>query len=109
MNTGTEKKAKRTRRQHSAREKGTALLSVWSGRRRMARVCKELGMSGSLFNSWEKRAVRGIREALEEVPGQVKAEPPGQIRLGARLESLLGEVVKTAPVMEKLAETEVKN
>lgn len=109
MNTGTEKKAKRARRQHSAKEKGTALLAVWSGRRRMARVCKELGISWALFNSWEKRAVCGIRESLEEAPGQVKAEPPGQVRLGARLESLLGGSMKTAPAMEKLAETELEN
>ena len=107
----TETKSRRIRRSYSAKEKGMALLGVWAGRRRRARVCKEMGINWGLFNSWEKRAIRGIKEALEEVPGKPSAELPGQVRLGSRLETLLGkmEPVKVPVVLEKVAEPETKN
>ncbi|MEI7881595.1 MAG: hypothetical protein WCI95_12040 [bacterium] len=109
--TTTEKKVRRVRSHHSAKEKGTAILAVWSGRRRAARVCKELGINWGQFNSWEKQAIRGIRQALEEVPGKPQTELPGQVRLGSRLESLLGkaEAVKVPVILEKVEETEEKN
>lgn len=111
MNATTEKKVRRARSQHSAKEKGMALLAVWSGRRRTARVCKELGINWGHFNSWEKKAIRGIREALEEVPGKPQAEVPGLVRLGPRLESLLEktEVVKVQAVPEKVEPAVEKN
>ncbi|MEI6516456.1 MAG: hypothetical protein WCO77_10785 [bacterium] len=109
--TTTEKKSRRVRRSYSAKEKGTALLGVWSGRRRRARVCKELGINWGLFNSWEKRAIRGIKEALEEAPGKPQTELSGLVRLGPRLESLLEklEPVKPVAMPEKMAEAEEKN
>jgi transposase-like protein len=111
MNITTEKKSRRVVRSYSAKEKGTALLGVWSGRRRRARVCKELGINWGLFNSWEKRAIRGIKEALEVVPGKPQTEMPGLVRLGPRLESLLEkmEPVKVPAMAEKVEETAEKN
>lgn len=111
MNATTEKKVRRARSQHSAKEKGMALLAVWSGRRRTARVCKELGINWGYFNSWEKKAIRGIREALEEVPGKPQTELPGLVRLGPRLESLLekAEAVKVPAVLENVEPTAEKN
>ena len=87
-----------------------ALLAVWSGRRRTARVCKELGINWGHFNSWEKKAIRGIREALEEVPGKPASEQPGVVRLGPRLESLLerAETVKVV-VAENVVPEQEKN
>ena len=108
--TTTEKKVRRVRRNHSAKEQGAALLAVWSGRRRTARVCQELGVNWGQFNSWEKQAIRGIKVALEEVPGKPQAEMAGLVRLGPRLESLLEkmEPVKPVAMPEKVAETETK-
>ena len=111
MNATTEKMVRRAKSHHSAKGKGMALLAVWSGRRRTARVCKELGINWGHFNSWEKKAIRGIREALEEVPGKPPSELPGVVRLGPRLESLLerGETVKGAVVPENVEPTAEKN
>ena len=109
MNTVTEKKVRRARRNCSAKEKGMALLSVWSGRRRPARVCRELGINWGVFNSWEKRAIRGIREALGEEPGTPATDLPGQVRLGSRLEALLVEPDPVKATQEMMAEPEVKN
>ena len=110
MNTTTEKKTKRMRRSYSAKEKGSALLAVWSGRRRPARVCREMGINWGVFNSWEKRAIRGMREALGETPGKPETQVPGVVRLGKRLETLLGEPgpVKPEPVTVVVAETKEK-
>ncbi|MFA5112048.1 MAG: hypothetical protein WC443_11620 [Desulfobaccales bacterium] len=86
-----------------------ALLSVWSGRRRPARVCREMGINWGVFNSWEKRAIRGIREALGEAPGNPETELPGQVRLGSRLEALLVEPDTGKAAQEMMAEPEVRN
>ena len=90
MNTTTEKKARRTRRSYSASEKAAAILAVWAGRRRASRVCRELGVNWGIFNSWEKRAIQGIRVTLGESLGEAPAEREGLV-LGKRLESLLGQ------------------
>ena len=108
MNTTTEKKPKRVKRHHSAKEKATALLTVWAGRRRAARVCRELGINWGVLNSWEKRAIRGMREALGELQGKLESETPGRMRLGARLESLLGEAPAPVTAQEIVAEPQGK-
>jgi transposase-like protein len=94
MNTMTEKKARRTRRSYSAGEKATAILAVWAGRRRASRVCRELGVNWGIFNSWEKRAIQGIRATLGEASGESPAQREGVV-LGKRLESLLGQTELT--------------
>lgn len=111
MNATTEKKVRRARSHHSAKEKGMALLAVWSGRRRTTRVCKELGVNWGQFNSWEKKAIRGIRDALEEVPDKPQTERSGLVRLGPRLESLLEklEVLKVPVVQENVEPAPEKN
>lgn len=106
MNTTTEKNPKRIRRSYSAKEKGSALLAVWSGRRRPARVCREMGINWGVFNSWEKRAIRGMREALGDVlVPAAEAESPGLVRLGKRLETLLGKAGPEPSGAETVEET----
>jgi transposase-like protein len=109
MNTTTEKKTRRVRRSYRASEKAAAVLAVWGGRRRAARVCRELGINWGILNGWEKRAIQGIRESLgstEETP----VEREG-LALGKRLEELLGQTEKPLAVTsgtEIVAETERK-
>jgi transposase-like protein len=90
MSTVTENKTRRTRRSYSAGEKASAVLAVWSGRRRTARVCRELAVNWGILRSWEKRAICGMRMALGDLPGEASVES-GVLPLGRRLESLLGE------------------
>lgn len=108
MNTTAEKKTRRTQRNYSAGEKATAVLSVWSGRRRTARVCRELSVPWGLLRSWEKSAIRGIRMALGDLPDEA---PPvaGALSLGKRMETLLGErEPPPAAVPEGIAQVTVK-
>lgn len=110
MNTMTEKKARRTRRSYSASEKASAILAVWAGRRRAGRVCRELGVNWGIFNSWEKRAIQGIRVTLGDPLGESPAEREGLV-LGKRLESLLGQSEPspaTPAGTETVAETQPK-
>ena len=110
MNTTTEKRARRTRRSYSAGENATAILAVWAGRRRASRVCRELGVNWGIFNSWEKRAIQGIRATLGDPSGESPAEREGVV-LGKRLESLLGqsEVKPAVPAgTETVVETQPK-
>ena len=108
MNTTTEKKSRRTRRSYSAGEKAAAVLAVWSGRRRTARVCRELSVNWGILRSWEQRAILGVRGALGDLPGGETPTAGGGV-LGKRLETLLGEA-ETPPAMalESLAQVEKK-
>lgn len=90
--TTQEKETRRPRKAFSAQEKAQAVLSVWSGRRKPAAVCKSLGIAWGLLNSWEKSALGGILKALGlETP---LVETTG-LSLGTRLEKLLAVPEKT--------------
>jgi transposase-like protein len=110
MNTSTEKKARRVRRSYRASEKAAAVLAVWGGRRRAGRVCRELGINWGILNSWEKRAIQGIRASLAPA-GERPAEQQVGVTLGKRLEGLLGRTEEPEAAMtgtERVAETERK-
>ncbi len=108
MNTITEKKSRRTRRSYSAGEKAAAVLAVWSGRRRTARVCRELSLNWGILRSWEQRAILGMRRALGDLPGEETPTRGGGV-LGKRLETLLGEAEPPpALALEGLAQVEKK-
>jgi len=93
MTTTQEKAPRKPRKVFSAREKVEAVLSVWSGRRKPAAVCKSLGIAWGLLNSWEKSALAGIQRALGQEPAVETAGLP----LGSRLERLLNvPVAETA-------------
>ena len=46
-------------------EKCRAVLAIWTERRKGVEISKEMGVSGSLLNQWQDRAMEGILEALE--------------------------------------------
>jgi transposase-like protein len=50
---------------HGSEEKARAVLSLWSGRRRPAEVCREYGVKYTLLSHWERRALEGMMQALE--------------------------------------------
>jgi hypothetical protein len=79
----------------SAREKAQAVLSVWAGRRKPAKVCKALGIPWALLNGWEQRALAGMLKALGA--GEAPAPATGPM-LNPRLERLLASPVPTPAV-----------
>jgi len=70
---------------HTAEEKCRAVLSVWTERRRLGEVCRELGVTWSLLNQWQERAMEGMLLALQpRVPMMEKT-----VALNSRLAVLL--------------------
>ena len=62
---GTEEKKRRKVSGHTADEKFRAVLSVWTERRKLGEVCQELGITWSLLNQWQERAMEGMLLALQ--------------------------------------------
>jgi len=61
---------------YGAVEKCRAVLAVWTERKQASVLCRELGMSASLFSLWQDRALSGMLEALE--PRGTRAGTEGQ-------------------------------
>jgi transposase-like protein len=49
----------------TAEEKCRAVLSVWTERRKPGELCRELGVSWTLLNQWQARAMEGMLLALQ--------------------------------------------
>lgn len=86
-----EKKPKRKSKVYSAKEKTQAVLSLWSGRRSVSELMREMEVPWGLVSSWEKRALSGMLHALD--PKRKQAEE-GHLELPGRLEKLLGQTSK---------------
>jgi hypothetical protein len=41
------------------------VLAAWTERKKASDLCREMGVSASLFSQWQDRAVLGMLEALE--------------------------------------------
>lgn len=52
------------RRRFDAKEKITAVLSVWTERRTATQMCREMAISPALLNQWQNLAMEGILAAL---------------------------------------------
>lgn len=50
---------------YGAVEKCRAVLAVWTEKKKASGLCREMGVSASLFSQWQDRALSGILEALE--------------------------------------------
>ena len=89
METTTKKKEpeekREPKREISVTERCRAVLSVWSGSKTPSQVIREYGVAWTVLNSWEKRALKGMRHALE--PRQKEKKLPSN--LSNRLEVLL--------------------
>jgi transposase-like protein len=62
---GIEEKRGRKVSVHTADEKCRAVLSVWTEKRKLGEVCRELGVTWSLLNQWQERAMEGMLLALQ--------------------------------------------
>jgi transposase-like protein len=68
---GIEDKTERRILRHTAEEMCRAVLSVWTERRKPGEVCRELGVTWSALNKWQKRAMEGMLLALQpRVPAE---------------------------------------
>jgi hypothetical protein len=78
--------------QISATNRCRAVLSVWTVQRKTSDVCKELSIPWTVLQSWQKRAMEGMLQALEPRVNLEKAPalPPRlQVLLAEREKELL--------------------
>ena len=107
---------KEPKRKYNALEQCRAVLLVWSERRSMKEVRRELKVSGSLLAYWQEKAMEGLiaalrpregREVTEKGPAlqvSVKrllekkaAEQEGQQRAQARMAGMVRRMVPVSP------------
>ena len=81
---GMEDKKGRKGSGHTAEEKCRAVLSVWTERRKLGEVCRELGVTWTVLSQWQARAMEGMLQALESRVNLTKGEA-----LSPRLQALL--------------------
>jgi len=62
---GIEDKRGRKVSGHTAEQKCRAVLSVWTEKRKPGEVCREMGVTWSLLNQWQERAMEGMLMALQ--------------------------------------------
>jgi transposase-like protein len=84
---------KEPKRKYNALEQCRAVLLVWSERRSMKDVCRELKISGSLLAYWQDKAMEGLIAALTPREGREVAEkgPSLSISIKRLLEKKVAE------------------
>jgi transposase-like protein len=80
---------KKKRLGHPVEQKCRAVLAVWTERRNPGEVCRELGISWSMLNQWQERAMEGMIQGLRP---RVPAEKG--VALNPRLALLLDQKVR---------------
>jgi len=80
-----------TQDRYGAAEKCRAVLGVWTERKQASSLCRELGVSASLFSQWQDRALSGMLEALEPRGTKEATEGPA---LPAQIRRLLDRKVR---------------
>ena len=107
--------------QISATDRCRAVLSVWTVQRKPSDVCKELSIPWTVLQSWQKRAMEGMLQALEPRVNLEKAPalPPRlQVLLAEREKELLTQrsperirnrlALRLAAIADKGKQAEVK-
>jgi transposase-like protein len=64
-NPGMEDNKGRKGSGHTAEEKCRAVLLVWTERRKLGEVCRELGVTWTVLSQWQARAMEGMLLALQ--------------------------------------------
>src|SRR5271157_682304 len=62
---GGEEKRRRKGLGHTAQEKCQAVLTLWTERRKLGEVCREMGVAWGVLKQWEDRAMEGMLWALQ--------------------------------------------
>ena len=96
MEEQEKQKERRKPRQYNASQKAQAVLAVWTERRKPLEICRELEVSWTILDQWQKRAMEGMLQALE--PHVNLENGPA---LSPRLQSLLSRK-RQAKAVEKL-------
>ena len=83
-NSPTKKRRTRRRINYTALEKCRAVLALWTERRTMTELCKELSVNWTQLDTWQNKALEGMLIALE-----ARRKEERQPALNSRLQKLL--------------------
>lgn len=102
---------RRPRREIAAQEKCKAVLSIWTERRKVSELCRDLGVNRIQVDRWEEQALEGMLQALERKTR--KSSEPELKTLGSHLERLLERrlpkrLEKMAKLEERLGQIQAK-
>ena len=70
---------------YGAVQKCRAVLAAWTERKKASVLCRELGVSASLFSQWQDRALSGMLAALEPRGTRAGTDGPALSELVKRL------------------------
>jgi transposase-like protein len=93
MTTLTTNPETKTKRIFSAEQKTRAVLEVWTESRKPAQVARELEITATLLDLWQKKAMKAILTAMEPRKSDPTKQP-----LPPRLENILTRQVQRAPL-----------
>ena len=95
---GTTKKQVKPRRIFSSEVKTRAVLEVWTESRKPAQIARELEVTTTQLDLWQKRAMKAIMAAMEPREG----DPDKEATLSPRVERMISRQARKRPV-SKLA------
>ena len=81
------KKQRRSSDRFSAVQKCQTVLSVWTDRRTVTEVCRELSINWTTFNAWQNQGLEAMLKALEPKVNDPSIMAP----LSTKLENLLAK------------------
>ena len=77
---------RRARKEIPAQEKCKAVLAIWTERRKVSELCRDLGVNRIQVDRWEEQALEGMLQALEL---KTRKSEPELRALSSHLERLL--------------------
>jgi hypothetical protein len=89
-NDKPQKKNRSTPSLHNPSDKVQAVLAVWTERCKPIDVCRQLNINWITFQQWQRRAMEGMLQALENRVNLTKGEA-----LSPRLQALLHQQHRT--------------
>ena len=96
------KRSRSSSKEYSAAQRAEAVLKIWVERQTPAQICREMAITWTILNQWEKRAMEGMLQALEP-----RVRLDRGTALSPRLQSLLAK--RQAPFPADRLRRKLKN
>lgn len=81
----------------SVREQCRAVLSIWTERRTVKTVCRDLGIRRPVLMQWQDRAMAGMMQALSPREVREEQKPALAVRVRRLVERYAAEQTGTPP------------
>ncbi len=65
MEPAGQQRSRSQSKEYNAAQRAEAVLKIWAERQKPAEICREMRITWTILNQWEKRAMEGMLQALE--------------------------------------------